>query len=69
MFRSGVKLTIMPLDVTHKALTSRERVEAFRSLGNAAGIATAELLDFFERYDETKHGTDGGAIYDPNVIA
>ncbi|MEP0943433.1 MAG: nucleoside hydrolase [Rhizobiaceae bacterium] len=69
VFKSGIKLTVMPLDVTHKALTSRDRVEAFRTLGNAAGIATAELLDFFERYDEAKYGTNGGPLHDPNVIA
>lgn len=68
VFKSGVKLTVMPLDVTHKALTSRERVEAFRALGTRPGIATAELLDFFERYDESKYGTDGGPLHDPNVI-
>ena len=68
VFSSGIKLTVMPLDVTHKALTSRTRVETFRSLGNRAGVATAELLDFFERYDESKYGTDGGPLHDPNVI-
>ncbi|MEP1205969.1 MAG: nucleoside hydrolase [Rhizobiaceae bacterium] len=68
VFKCGVKLTVMPLDVTHKALTSRTRVEAFRALGNRASIATAELLDFFERYDESKYGTDGGPLHDPNVI-
>ncbi|NRB29415.1 MAG: nucleoside hydrolase [Rhizobiaceae bacterium] len=68
VFNSGVKLTVMPLDVTHKALTSRDRVEAFRSPGTRPGIATAELLDFFERYDEAKYGTNGGPLHDPNVI-
>jgi purine nucleosidase len=29
----------------------------------------AELLDFFERYDEVKYGTDGGPLHDPCVIA
>ena len=33
------------------------------------GEATAELLDFFERYDEQKYGTDGGPLHDPCVIA
>lgn len=69
VFRAGTPLTVFPLDVTHKALTSRERVEAFRTLGTPVGIATAELLDFFERYDEEKYGTDGGPLHDPNVIA
>ncbi|MDG8172293.1 nucleoside hydrolase, partial [Streptococcus pneumoniae] len=26
-------------------------------------------LEFFERYDEAKYGTDGGPLHDPNVIA
>jgi len=69
VFDSGVPITMMPLDVTHRALTTRERVERFRALGTPAGIATAELLDFFERYDEEKYGTDGGPLHDPCVIA
>jgi len=32
-------------------------------------VATAELLDFFERFDVEKYGTDGGPLHDPNVIA
>ena len=66
---SGVPLTMFPLDVTHKALTTRTRLDAFRALGNRAGVATAELLDFYERFDEEKYGTDGGPLHDPNVIA
>ena len=33
------------------------------------GPATAALLDFFERFDEQKYGTDGGPLHDPCVIA
>ena len=69
VFRSGVPLTVMPLDVTHKALTTSSRVKAFRDLGNRAGLATAEMLDFFERFDESKYGTDGGPLHDPCVTA
>lgn len=69
VFRSGVPIVMMPLDVTQKALTTRARVEAFRALGTRVGTATAELLDFFERYDERKYGTDGGPLHDPCVIA
>lgn len=69
VFDSGVPITMMPLDVTHRALTTRDRVERFRALGTPAGIATAQLLDFFERYDEEKYGTDGGPLHDPCVIA
>jgi purine nucleosidase len=33
------------------------------------GVAVAEMLDFFERFDEEKYGTDGGPLHDPCVIA
>ncbi len=69
VFGSGIPLVVMPLDVTHKAQTTAARVKAFRNLDTQAGIATAELLDFFERFDEEKYGTDGGPLHDPNVIA
>ena len=69
VFRSGIPLVMMPLDVTHKALTTKKRIEAFRALGTKVGIATAEMLEFFERFDEEKYGTDGGPLHDPCVIA
>ncbi len=69
VLRSGVPIVMMPLDVTHKALTTGKRIAAFRDLGTRVGIATAEMLEFFERFDEEKYGTDGGPLHDPCVIA
>lgn len=69
VFRSGAPIVVMPLDVTHKALTTAARIEAFRSLGTRVGDAAAALLEFFERFDEEKYGTDGGPLHDPCVIA
>lgn len=69
VFSSGIPIVMLPLDVTHKALTSRVRVERFRAMNTHVGTATAQLLDFFERFDEQKYGTDGGPLHDPNVIA
>ena len=69
VLRSGVPVVMMPLDVTHKALTTGKRIAAFRDLGTRVGIATAEMLEFFERFDEEKYGTDGGPLHDPCVIA
>lgn len=69
VFRSGVPITVMPLDVTHKALTTGKRVAAFRKLGTKVGTAVAEMLEFFERFDEQKYGSDGGPLHDPCVIA
>ena len=69
VFEAGIPITLIPLDCTHQALTTRQRVEAFRAMPNRCGPATAELLDFFERFDEQKYGTDGGPLHDPCVIA
>ena len=69
VFRSGVPMVVMPLDVTHKALTTRARVEAFRAIGNEAGRMVAEWTDFFERFDMQKYGSDGAPLHDPCVIA
>jgi purine nucleosidase len=69
VFTSGVPITMMPLDVTHKALTSDARVQRFRDLGTRSGDNVAGMLDFFDRYDEAKYGTNGAPLHDPCVIA
>lgn len=69
VFKSGIPLVVMPLDVTHKALTNRKRVEAFRSLGTEPGRMVAEWTDFFERFDMAKYGSEGAPLHDPCVIA
>tara|TARA_R110000868_G_scaffold42434_1_gene143565 strand:+ start:1018 stop:1950 length:933 start_codon:yes stop_codon:yes gene_type:complete len=69
VLESGIATTMIPLDCTHQALTSAKRIEAFRSLGTKVGDACAGWMEFFERFDEDKYGTDGGPLHDPNVIA
>ena len=69
VFRSGAPIVMMPLDVTHKVLTRAGRVAAIRALGSKVGVATAQMLEFFERFDEEKYGSDGGPLHDPCVIA
>jgi purine nucleosidase len=69
VFRSGVPLVVMPLDVTHKALTTRPRIDAFRAMGTRVGTMVAEWTDFFERFDMAKYGSQGAPLHDPCVIA
>jgi len=69
VFQSGVTLTVMPLDVTHKALVTRPRVEAFRALPGKVGPAVASWTDFFERFDKEKYGSEGAPLHDPCTIA
>jgi len=69
VFTSGVKLTMHPLDVTHKALMTSAWIESLRALGSKTGIAAAAMLDFYERFDMEKYGADGGPLHDPCVLA
>lgn len=69
VFKSGVSIVVMPLDVTHKALVTPLRNEAFRTIGNRVGTAVAEMTDFFERFDKEKYGSEGAPLHDPCVTA
>jgi purine nucleosidase len=69
VMRSGCKVTFLPLDVTHKALTTRERIDVFRAYGTPLGDAVAAWTDFFERFDVSKYGSAGAPLHDPCVIA
>ena len=69
VFKSGVKLTVMPLDVTHKALTSAEWINDIKALGTEVGRMVAEWTDFFERFDTEKYGSKGAPLHDPCTIA
>ena len=69
VFRSGVQITVMPLDVTHKALVTKPRNDAFRDLNTPVGVAVAQMTDFFERFDKEKYGSLGAPLHDPCVTA
>ena len=69
VFGSGVPIVVMPLDVTHKVLTTRARVERFRALGSQVGQVAADWAEFFERFDVAKYGSEGGPLHDPCVVA
>jgi purine nucleosidase len=59
----------MGLDVTHQVLSTRERVERIRALGNPAAEATAGMLGFFERFDMQKYASKGAPLHDPCTVA
>jgi purine nucleosidase len=69
VLRSDVPITMMPLDVTHKALTTRARVDKFKAMGTKVGDTVAAWTSFFERFDKEKYGSEGAPLHDPTVIA
>jgi purine nucleosidase len=69
VMRSGIPITMHPLDVTHSVLSTQERLRRIAGLGNACGKAVSEMLSFSERFDVEKYGSEGGPLHDPCVIA
>jgi inosine-uridine nucleoside N-ribohydrolase len=68
VFGSGIPVTMIGLDVTHKALFTRAHADRLRDTG-AAGQAVAELSDFFQRFHESRYGFDGSPIHDALAVA
>jgi inosine-uridine nucleoside N-ribohydrolase len=69
VLKSGVAITIAPLDVTYLVLADGERLARFARLGNKAGPAIAGLLDFSRNLTPLRSGAVGAPLYDPCVIA
>lgn len=69
VFGAGIPIVMMPLDVTHKVLTTSARTRKIRDIGSRTAVVVADMLEFFERFDEEKYGSDGGPLHDPCTIA
>ena len=68
VFASGIEVTLIGLDVTHQALFTRAHADRLRGAGRA-GLAVAELSDFFQRFHEPRYGFDGSPIHDAVAVA
>ena len=68
VFHCGRPVTMMGLDVTHKALLTPEWAERFRAAGRI-GTFVAELVEFFKRYHAHTYGWDGAPIHDAVALA
>ena len=69
VFRCGRPITAMGLDVTHQVLSTVDRVERIRALGNRVATETAAMLSFFDRYDTVKYASKGAPLHDPCTVA
>jgi purine nucleosidase len=68
VFSSGVPITVLPLDVTHKVLTTKTRIEIFRKLGNRAGRLISDILVSQARDKIEEPGFEGSPLHDPCTI-
>ncbi|HEU0303880.1 MAG TPA: nucleoside hydrolase [Gaiellaceae bacterium] len=68
VFRSGIDVTMVGLDVTHQAILSQERVARLRRMGRV-GRVVAELLDFFTVFHRETYGWEGSPVHDALAVA
>ncbi|QGW76994.1 nucleoside hydrolase [Pseudomonas alkylphenolica] len=66
---SGVKLTYLPLDVTHKVLTSDARLTQLATVNNQASKLVVDILNAYIKTDMDHYGMPGGPVHDASVIA
>jgi inosine-uridine nucleoside N-ribohydrolase len=66
VFESGIELTMVGLDVTHKALFTPRHAAR---LDGRAGTMVRELLEFYGRFHADVYGFDGSPIHDALAVA
>jgi len=69
VFECGRPITVMSLDVTHQALTTRARLERIVEIGTPLAGSVRGMLEFYDRHDIEKYGAEGGPLHDPCTIA
>ena len=67
--RSGVKFTMVGLNVTHRALVTPEVRARLAAIGNRTSAFGDELLEFFCRTNAEVFGMPDGPLHDPVAVA
>jgi len=68
VFSSGLDVTMIGLDVTHRALMTRGHAEDLRGSGRV-GRTVAELYDFYSVFHHTTYGSEDSPVHDAVAVA
>ena len=68
VFDTALDVTMIGLDVTHKAVTTPAVQRRLREAGSI-GVFVAELVDFFTVYHRQTYGWDGAPVHDAVAVA
>jgi inosine-uridine nucleoside N-ribohydrolase len=69
VFESGLKITMMGLDVTHQAVLYTPAADRLRGLGTASGAIAAELVDYALAREGQWYGSPRMSVHDAVAIA
>jgi inosine-uridine nucleoside N-ribohydrolase len=68
VFSSGLEVTMVGLDVTHRALLRQADVDRLAAAGSA-GKLVADLYSFYARFHRQRYGWDGAPVHDALALA
>lgn len=69
VLRSGIPVTLIPLDVTRRVRATREDTDTLRRSGGPAAVATADLIGaYFDAMAQKTAGSPSRPLHDPCVI-
>jgi inosine-uridine nucleoside N-ribohydrolase len=69
VFSSGLDVTMVGLDVTHRALLTTDRVERLRREGGRAAAVVADLHAFYSRFHARVYRFEGAPVHDALAMA
>lgn len=69
LLASGVPLTLLPLDLTHQVLMTRDRLLELRAVDTAAARAVCVMFGDADGNPQRERERDGIPLHDPCVIA
>lgn len=69
VFRSGLPITMVGLNVSHQALVTEEVIASIAAIGNRTAAFGVELLRFFCDAYEVSQGMPDGPLHDPITVA
>jgi inosine-uridine nucleoside N-ribohydrolase len=68
VFESDIDLTMVGLDVTHKALMTQQHADRLAAAGRA-GKLVADLYAFYSRFHRERYGWEGAPVHDACAVA
>jgi purine nucleosidase len=66
---SGVRFSMVGLNVTHQALVTQEVLDQLAAVGNATSAFAVELLTFFRSSYQESEGMSAPPLHDPVAVA
>ena len=69
VFHSGIPITLIPLDVTHKCMLYAEQIRRLGEQGSPISHFIADATATYINFTKKKTGVDGCALHDPLTLA